>query len=364
MLPIPTPNAPDAGQATEPGGPESRSEPLDVRMQGDAPAAAQPQAMADAEPASESLSASDSSSAHPSSAAASQAPADCAEQLRQRWPALFAGPTKPLKLRIQVDIQERAPGVFTRQALSAFFRRYTGSTAYLRALASGKHRYDLDGQPAGEVSIDNRKVASDELARRRNVQNARRDLEEQQRRNRATLLHDHERTTLTRANFCALKGIDEAELERVLAIAREERSAMPRPPDRRAEHGRPSHGRPNDAGRPGPGRFDPARRPPAVATAPERGDRPERPAAPGGAARHRDGSRPSRLDSDRNTQSAADRSRSRDAAPGRPRSPAEHPKAATGLAGPSGSELHDAREGSSRQPGTGGDSAPEPERRD
>ena len=45
-------------------------------------------------------------------------PAACAQQLAERFPALFAGKPKPLKLRIQADIQERAPGVFTKQALS------------------------------------------------------------------------------------------------------------------------------------------------------------------------------------------------------------------------------------------------------
>ena len=62
---------------------------------------------------------------------------DCAAELRQRFPALFAGAPKPLKLRIQADIQERAPGVFSKQALSAFFRRYTGSTGYLTAAVLG-----------------------------------------------------------------------------------------------------------------------------------------------------------------------------------------------------------------------------------
>ena len=41
---------------------------------------------------------------------------DCAEQLRQHFPALFGGAPKPLKLRIQADIQARAPGVFAKAA--------------------------------------------------------------------------------------------------------------------------------------------------------------------------------------------------------------------------------------------------------
>ncbi|MEP6876402.1 MAG: ProQ/FinO family protein, partial [Burkholderiales bacterium] len=123
------------------------------------------------------------------------------------FPALFAGAVKPLKLRIQVDIQERAPGVFTKQALSAFFRRHTGSTSYLIAVSKAPHRIDLDGQPAGEVSAEHRQIALDELARRRSNNDARRGLEEQQRFNRAGLLRDFQITTLTRANFCVLKGV-------------------------------------------------------------------------------------------------------------------------------------------------------------
>ncbi len=114
----------------------------------------------EADPAADGNSAlTDPSSDAPQPASASSAPAtsssadkraahrDCGPLLRKRFPALFGGGPKPLKLRIQVDIQERAPGVFSKQALSAFFRRYTGGTAYLQAVAHGAHRLDLDGHP-------------------------------------------------------------------------------------------------------------------------------------------------------------------------------------------------------------------------
>ena len=175
-------------------------------------------------------------------------PADCAVQLKQRFPALFTGAPKPLKLRIQIDIQERAPGVFTKQALSAFFRRYTGSTAYLIAVSRAKQRFDLDGQPNGELTDEHRQVALDELARRRANNESRAALEEQQRRNRATLLHDFQVTTLTPANFCALKGIAVEELDGYLATARrefEERAQQAPAFDPRRPPGRP---------RPAPGR--------------------------------------------------------------------------------------------------------------
>ncbi len=180
-------------------------------------------------------------------------PAECAQQLRALFPALFGGVVKPLKLRIQVDIQERAPGRFSKAVLSAFFRRHTGSTAYLIAVTKASTRFDLDGQPAGELAAEHRQVALDELARRRAGQDERRQLEEQQRRNRAGLLHDHQITTLTRANFCALKGVPEDELDHLLEIARgeaEERARQaPAPRPTGFERPRRTHAAPQD-GRP------------------------------------------------------------------------------------------------------------------
>jgi ProP effector len=167
---------------------------------------------------------------------------DAGPQLRKLFPALFGNPPKPLKLQIQHDIQARAPGVFSKKALSAFFRRYTGSHSYLNAVAHGKNRFDLDGAPAGELSAEHRQVAVDELARRRANHTARIELEEQQRRNRAGLLHDFQTTTLTAANFCALKGVAVEELDGLLELARreaDERAQQMRAPDPRRQPGRP-----------------------------------------------------------------------------------------------------------------------------
>ena len=201
--------------------------------------------------------------AAPAPKPAELSPAACAQQLKQRFPALFSGAPKPIKLRIQIDIQARAPGVFTKNALSAFFRRYTGSTSYLLAVANGKQRFDLDGQPHGDISDEHRQIATDELARRRAnhaaAQTASREaeeLQEQKRRNRAQLLHDYERTTLTRANFCVLKGVAEADLDGYLATAREE-AAQPRGPDVRRPQG-PRHERGGrDTRGPGPAERKP-----------------------------------------------------------------------------------------------------------
>ena len=204
------------------------------------PAQDPPAVSAGASPAPEPAAAG--SAVAPAAAPGAMAPAECGQRLKALFPALFGGAPKPLKLRIQLDIQQRAPGVFTKAALSAFFRRHTGSTSYLIAMTRMSHRYDLDGQPAGEISAEHRQIALDELKRRRAGQDERRELEEQQRRNRATLLRDHQATTLTKANFCALKGIAIDELDGLLEIARAEAAERARqaPPLRPAPRRRPA----------------------------------------------------------------------------------------------------------------------------
>lgn len=195
-------------------------------------------------------------------------PAAVAAQLKQLFPALFAGGTfKPLKLRVQADIQERAPGVFTKAQLSAFLRRHTGATGYLIALSKATHRYDLDGQEAGELSDEHRNAAREELTRRKGLQQERvaaeqeqLNLLQQQRRNRAGLLYDYERTTLTLPNFCVLKGVTAEELPGLLEIAKQERAESP-PPQQTRESREPRRDdrRPNPGDRRGPPR---AGRPP------------------------------------------------------------------------------------------------------
>jgi ProP effector len=226
--------------------------------------------------------------------APAMSPAACSAQLKQLFPALFTGVAKPLKLRIQADIQTRAPGLFTKQLLSVVLRRYTGSHSYLVALTQATHRFDLDGAPAGELSAEHKQAAMDELTLRRTTQrDAQRDsqrklqhdqhqerqeqqerqaLEEQKRRNRATLLHDFENTTLTPANFSALKGITVEAMEGYLATARQEAMARreaqanlaggaqneqnEQPPQRRFE---PRGERPRSQGRPTPADRGPRR---------------------------------------------------------------------------------------------------------
>jgi len=193
-------------------------------------------------------------------------PAQCSARLGQLFPALFRlQQPLPLKLRIQADIQTRAPGVFTRKSLSAFLHRYTTGTPYLLALTRQTQRFDLEGHPAGELAPEHREAATTEMARRRAIVEDRRaaeqatqrdaqaaqrqqhEAEQQGRRERALLLRAFESSTLTRANFCALKGLDDSSLDTLLAQARQEAAERPawaedRPPPRRDDGRRPGPG--------------------------------------------------------------------------------------------------------------------------
>jgi hypothetical protein len=182
----------------------------------------------------------------PATAVAGPGPDACAEQLRLLFPALFAGAPKPLKLRIQADIQARAPGVFTKPALSAFLRRHTGRTGYLIALTRAAQRFDLDGAPAGEISAEHRQAAVDELARRRALQSAREAALHEQRRARAELLRAFDSSSISTANFCALKGVAVDELPGLLELARREAAerAQAAPPPRRERPAAPARRRP------------------------------------------------------------------------------------------------------------------------
>jgi sRNA-binding protein len=211
------------------------------------------------------------------------APAACAALLAERFPALFsAGRALPLKLRIQADIQQRAPGLFNKKSLSIFLHRYTTANAYLKALAQAPHRFDLDGEPAGEVNDEHRGAAQAELDRRKAIVEDRRHVERELqreaaiaarraqaaqqaarhaahdaaeadgRRERAAVLRAFEATTLTAANFCALKGLVEADLPALLERARQERQqrAAEPPPGHGAQRPRQGQEPRRDGGRP------------------------------------------------------------------------------------------------------------------
>jgi len=241
--------------STPPAGDDSTPVSLpaaDVAIESPAAAAAAPESLPAADPAVEPQP------------AGKTAQEDCGPQLKKLYPALFSNPPKPLKLRIQADIQARSPGLFTKPQLSAFLRRYTGSHGYLNALVKATHRFDLDGNAGDELSDEHRTAATEELARRRTNTQARVALEQEQRANRATLLKEFEANTLPAAEFAAAKGVPEGELEPLIARARKEALEPPPAPafnrDRRGPN--PNRGpRPDGQGPRGP-------RPPRDANAP------------------------------------------------------------------------------------------------
>ena len=342
-----------AGASTPDPAPLPHALPTDVALLAAPAAEAAGEPPADAAPTEPA--ASDEAAAAAASEPAADAvtsPAACGARLQALFPALFAAERpKPLKLRIQADIQARAPGVFSKPLLSAFLHRYTTGTAYLNVLSRATERFDLDGQPAGELSEEHRAAATEEVKRRRALRDERiakereaareaartaerearrasadarraqeaaeraaestRREEDDARRERARLLRDYEATRLTRTNFCVLKGLPEAQLDGLLEQARREavewaaqRAARESVAERRdAGASRGQEQRP-----PRPGRRD-DRRP--EGGRPERGDarrgdrreagRPQgRPQGSGGQPPRRDGEpRPARPAGDR-----------------------------------------------------------------
>jgi ProP effector len=72
---------------------------------------------------------------------------------------------RPLALGIHKAIIERMPEVDTAQ-LRLAMRLHTASTRYLKTLQTASERFDLDGNPAGEVTAEQREVASTTLRER------------------------------------------------------------------------------------------------------------------------------------------------------------------------------------------------------
>ncbi len=247
--------------STPPEGDDSA--PVSLPAAADAAPESAPVAASAEEPAADAAAAAPAEPASPAEAsapaesAARPALEDCGPQLKKLYPALFSNPPKPLKLRIQADIQARSPGQFTKPQLSAFLRRYTGSHAYLNALVKATHRFDLDGNPGDELSDEHRNAATEELARRRANTQARIALEHEQRANRATLLKEFEANTLPAAEFAASKGIAEAELQPLIDRARKEAAEPPPPAFNRDRRGPRPEGR-RDARPPRHGKGAPA----------------------------------------------------------------------------------------------------------
>ena len=94
------------------------------------------------------------------------------DRLVETFPDVFHRQTpKPLKIGLGEDVMALA-GVhpafadLTRTQIRRALKVYTGASAYRRALAKGGPRYDLAGQPAGEVTPEQQAFAQSPRARK------------------------------------------------------------------------------------------------------------------------------------------------------------------------------------------------------
>lgn len=73
--------------------------------------------------------------------------------------------SRPLALGIHRSMLERMPELDVAQ-LRLAMKIHTSSTRYMKALLAGTERYNLDGEPAGEVTAEQREVANTALRER------------------------------------------------------------------------------------------------------------------------------------------------------------------------------------------------------
>ena len=85
------------------------------------------------------------------------------EKLNAEFPVFRDG--LPLAVGIHKTIRERIPGIDQGQ-LRAAMKSHTASTRYLKSLTQAESRFDLDGNPAGAVTPEQKQQASDALRER------------------------------------------------------------------------------------------------------------------------------------------------------------------------------------------------------
>lgn len=64
----------------------------------------------------------------------------------------------PLAIGIHKVLRERMPEL-SREQISRALKIHTASTRYLKSLSNAEHRLDLDGNPAGEITPEQREAA-------------------------------------------------------------------------------------------------------------------------------------------------------------------------------------------------------------
>ncbi|EIG6802244.1 ProQ/FinO family protein [Escherichia coli] len=91
-------------------------------------------------------------------------------RLAEYWPELFGAENiKPLKAGVIHDILQDAKArelAIGHGVLRGALTSYIHTTRYLKAIVAGGARYGLNGQPCGEVTEEDKSVASELLKRR------------------------------------------------------------------------------------------------------------------------------------------------------------------------------------------------------
>jgi ProP effector len=88
---------------------------------------------------------------------------------------------KPLAIGIHKQLMERMPDL-GKSKVRVALHGHTASTRYLKALTEGAPRLDLDGQPTGEVTVEQQTMAVQTLRDRLKKAAERRKAEEVQRK--------------------------------------------------------------------------------------------------------------------------------------------------------------------------------------
>lgn len=101
------------------------------------------------------------------------------EQLQAEFPVFRD--CKPLAIGIHKQLMERKPDL-DKNMVRVALHGHTASTRYLKALTQGAPRLDLDGQPAGEVTVEQQELAVKTLRDRIKLVKERQKADEAQRK--------------------------------------------------------------------------------------------------------------------------------------------------------------------------------------
>lgn len=122
------------------------------------------------------------------------------EQLAAHYPQLFGAVFLPLKRGIFQDLLQAHPDLFDQATLKSALALHTRSTRYLVAVADGRQRHDLSGQPVEPMAPEHVYQALLEVFRRRQA----RDKEDLTPSLRRRMVQAFERSGLTPEAYAAL----------------------------------------------------------------------------------------------------------------------------------------------------------------